>query len=85
LFVLEIIGELYYTDKILNLIVFDSLQVHSIVTTGENSVSAELAFVVNYTDNDATYKCEVTHPALTVPLMKTQKLKVLCKSSTFTY
>ncbi|CAI6356936.1 unnamed protein product [Macrosiphum euphorbiae] len=52
-------------------------KVHSIVTTGENSVSAELAFVVNYTDNDATYKCEVTHPALTVPLMKTQKLKVL--------
>jgi len=49
------------------------------VTTGENSVSAELAFVVNYTDNDATYKCEVTHPALTVPLMKMQKLKVLCK------
>ncbi|XP_026818055.1 nephrin-like [Rhopalosiphum maidis] len=52
-------------------------KVHSIVTNGENSVSAELAFVVNYTDNDATYKCEVTHPALTVPLMKTQKLKVL--------
>ncbi|XP_050061787.1 nephrin-like isoform X2 [Aphis gossypii] len=46
-------------------------------TNGENSVSSELEFVVNYMDNDATYKCEVTHPALTVPLMKTQKLKVL--------
>ncbi|XP_025196659.1 nephrin-like [Melanaphis sacchari] len=53
-------------------------KVDSIIkTNGENSISAELAFVVNYTDNDATYKCEVNHPALTVPLMKTHKLKVL--------
>lgn len=55
-------------------------QIQSTVTTGENSVSAELSLVVNHTDNDAAFKCEVTHPALPVPLTKTQKLKVLCEN-----
>lgn len=49
------------------------------VTPGENSVSAELSSVANYADNDATFKCEVSHPALPVPLTKTQKLKVSCE------
>lgn len=55
------------------------------MTTGENSVSAELSLAVNYTDNDAAFKCEVTHPALPVPLAKTQKLKVLCENHNVMY
>lgn len=60
---------------------FIFFQVHSTITRNENSVSAELSFLVNITDNDAVYKCEVTHPALEVPLMKTLKLKVQCKNA----
>ncbi|VVC38576.1 Fibronectin type III,Immunoglobulin-like domain,Immunoglobulin C1-set,Immunoglobulin/major [Cinara cedri] len=54
-------------------------KIQSTVTTSsdQKSVSAEITFVANYTDNDATYKCEVTHPALPIPLVEKYKLKVL--------
>ncbi|XP_050530864.1 nephrin-like [Daktulosphaira vitifoliae] len=51
-------------------------KVQSAITSNENSVSADLSFLVNITDNDATYKCETTHPALQIPLIKTIKLDV---------
>ncbi|XP_050438831.1 nephrin [Adelges cooleyi] len=51
-------------------------KVHSTITTNENSVSADLSFMVNYTDNGAILKCEATHPALQVPMIKTMKMDV---------
>jgi len=47
------------------------------VKMGDKSVTAELAFMANMTDNGARYKCEATNAATEIPLIETVTLSVL--------
>ncbi|GFG39572.1 hypothetical protein Cfor_01002, partial [Coptotermes formosanus] len=51
-------------------------KINSVTKVNDRSVSAEVAILVNVTDNEARYKCEASNSATEIPLFETVTLDV---------
>lgn len=45
----------------------------------DTKITSELTILVNSSDNNAIYKCEIQSPAIEIPLFATKTLSVHCK------
>lgn len=49
------------------------------VKVQESKVTSELLILINASDNNAIYKCEIQSPAIEIPLFAVKTLSVHCK------
>lgn len=49
----------------------------------DSKIISEITILVNASDNNAIYKCEIQSPAIEIPLFSTKTLSVHCKLTEF--